>query len=212
MARLFHGETEYWRKVVNWVNTPNRVEALINAWVCCVFCHVLSSMPLFLTFLGNLSNTAENCHLKMVQKGLNIEFLDQKLLLAKFFLSGIAGYPPPLNGKYFCNFSLAKKGGTPSPLVVFDRFPINPYLFYCLHPLAQCYGLLTMGASLWGLLVLWLLLQWTTTIIKSPPFPHFNTWDVFRLAIIIIINIIFFIIIKNDIEIAINILWFCDLV
>ena len=90
---------------------------------------------------------------------------------------------------------------------------LNPYLVYCLHPLAKFYGWLTMRASLWGLLVLWLLLQWTTTIVKSPPFAQLNTWDVFRLVIIInIIIIIFFLIIKNDIEIAIYILWFCDLV
>ena len=65
---------------------PGSSVPFVMFWAQCLF---------FLTFLGNLSNTAENFHLKMVQKGLNIEFLDQKLFLAKFFLSGIAGFPPP---------------------------------------------------------------------------------------------------------------------
>ena len=38
--------------------------------------------------------------LKMHEKGQEIEFLDLKnLLFSGFFLSGIGGYPPPLNGK-----------------------------------------------------------------------------------------------------------------
>ena len=55
----------------------------------------------------------------MVQKGLKIEFLDQKYLyFSGIFLSGIWGYPsPPLNGKPFWPKTLSGIGGTPPPLL-----------------------------------------------------------------------------------------------
>ena len=58
---------------------------------------------------------------KIVQKGLKlhekrqkIEFLD--LLFSGIFLSGIGGYPPPLNGQSLCSKKLSGKGGYPPPL------------------------------------------------------------------------------------------------
>ena len=36
-------------------------------------------------------------------------------LAADFFLNGIGGYPPPLNGKSLCSKKLSGKGGDPPP-------------------------------------------------------------------------------------------------
>ena len=77
-------------------------------------CH---QQGLKLAFLHWIRFNKDNKKLKMDQKGQNmyekglkIEFLDQKYLV----FSGIGGSPPPpLDGKYFCNFSLAEKGSTP---------------------------------------------------------------------------------------------------
>ena len=54
--------------------------------------------------------------LKMHKKGQKIEFLDlKKGKKEDFFLSGIGGYPPPLNGKSLCpkKHSGMWVGGTP---------------------------------------------------------------------------------------------------
>ena len=51
--------------------------------------------------------------------------------LADFFLNGIGGYPPPLNGKSSCPKTLNGIGGYPPPLTdkirlnVFDSVPNN---------------------------------------------------------------------------------------
>ena len=55
---------------------------------------------------------------RVPQKGLKLAFLEQKkpVFLAKIFLSGIGGYPPPpLNRKSSCPKTLSGKGGYPHP-------------------------------------------------------------------------------------------------
>ena len=59
--------------------------------------------------------------LKMHEKRQKIEFLDLKnLLFSGIFLSGIGGYPPPLNGQSLCSKKLSGKGGVP-PLPLTEK-------------------------------------------------------------------------------------------
>ena len=57
----------------------------------------------------------------MVQKGLKMHKKKAKNRVfgpkkKVFFLSGIRGYPPPLNGKSSCPKTLSGEGGYPPPL------------------------------------------------------------------------------------------------
>ena len=66
----------------------------------------------------------------MRPKGLKKAFLAKNsCFLVDFFLSGIGGYPPPLNGKSLCSKKLSRKGGVPplngqNPLSSFWKVPL----------------------------------------------------------------------------------------
>ena len=66
--------------------------------------------------MGQKGHIIVQKRLKMHEKRQIIEFLDLKnLRFSGNFLSGIGGYPPPLNGQSLCSKKLSEKGGYPAP-------------------------------------------------------------------------------------------------
>ena len=77
-----------------------------------------------------------------MKKAKNRVFGPKKPVFSRIFLSGIGGYPPPLNGKSSCPKTLSGKGGYSPPLtkkirlIVFEGLPIYvlPYMCNHIHP------------------------------------------------------------------------------
>ena len=66
--------------------------------------------------MGQKGHIMNQKGLKMYEKRLEKEFLDQKsLLFSGIFLSGMGGYPPPLMDNNGAQKSLAERGGTAPP-------------------------------------------------------------------------------------------------
>ena len=67
--------------------------------------------------MGQKGHIMDQKGLKIYEKRQKMEFSNLKyLLFSGISLSGIGGYPPPLNEQSLCSKKLSGKGGYPPPL------------------------------------------------------------------------------------------------